>query len=307
MIGLEYILKLYNMSQAELADKLGIKKQNIYLWLSQRQAISKKHLPTLESIFKVPKEYFQKVLSDKDKATLQLFIKNGYFFDEQIDGNNMDEIQLALSVINSYNQKVVLTPICCFQFLQAEMDKQGIIHFKNGNSFNEVTINISNIQKISYEDEDENENNYKIQIHFKDNTSIIVMLNDKITVSQNDDLLIEVDVLIKLLKEGKYSKVEIKSNLGGDACLELQGLCEKVVIYDSCDNAEWINDRLITIYFIMFGDKTMPIEKSRLKVDLIEYEYDIRYIQELSYESCSVVEIELAEMPYTKFRIYIYS
>lgn len=37
LIGLEYILELYGMQQIELAEKLGIKKQNINLWIKKNK------------------------------------------------------------------------------------------------------------------------------------------------------------------------------------------------------------------------------------------------------------------------------
>jgi transcriptional regulator with XRE-family HTH domain len=71
LIGLEYILELYGMQQIELAEKLGIKKQNINLWIKRKQKISKKHLPTLEQIFGIDAKYFSKELTDLDKLEIQ--------------------------------------------------------------------------------------------------------------------------------------------------------------------------------------------------------------------------------------------
>lgn len=71
LIGLEYILNLYNIPQIELAEKLGIKKQNINLWLKRKQKISKKHLPALEKIFGISSEYFTKELTEIDKLEIQ--------------------------------------------------------------------------------------------------------------------------------------------------------------------------------------------------------------------------------------------
>ena len=39
MIGLEYILKLWNVTQQELADKLDIKRQNIDAWIRGKRKI----------------------------------------------------------------------------------------------------------------------------------------------------------------------------------------------------------------------------------------------------------------------------
>ncbi|RYM00253.1 helix-turn-helix domain-containing protein [Sporolactobacillus sp. THM7-7] len=71
MIGLQYILGLYNMQQLELADRLGIKKQNINLWLKGKQNIPKKYLPTLEKLFHVDRAYFTKELDEIEKLEIQ--------------------------------------------------------------------------------------------------------------------------------------------------------------------------------------------------------------------------------------------
>ncbi|MDA3129620.1 helix-turn-helix domain-containing protein [Aliibacillus thermotolerans] len=71
MIGLEYILDLYGMQHRELAEKLGIKKQNINLWIKGKQKIPKKHLPILEEIFGIEATYFTKELTELEKLEIQ--------------------------------------------------------------------------------------------------------------------------------------------------------------------------------------------------------------------------------------------
>ena len=71
MIGLEYILHLYEVPHMELADKLGIKKQNINLWIKGKQNIPKKYLPILSDMFHLDVAYFQKKLTDLDKLHIQ--------------------------------------------------------------------------------------------------------------------------------------------------------------------------------------------------------------------------------------------
>lgn len=71
MLGLEYILSIYNMQHIELAEKLGIKKQNINLWIKRKQNIPKKYLPVLEELFGIKKEYFQKELDEIEKLEIQ--------------------------------------------------------------------------------------------------------------------------------------------------------------------------------------------------------------------------------------------
>ena len=69
--GLEYILALYDMQHVELADRLGIKKQNINMWIKGKQNISKKYLPILEEIFSIKQEYFNKDIDEIDKLEIQ--------------------------------------------------------------------------------------------------------------------------------------------------------------------------------------------------------------------------------------------
>ncbi|MBB6625095.1 helix-turn-helix domain-containing protein [Clostridium gasigenes] len=71
MVGLEYILSLYNMQYITLADRLGIKKQNINMWIKGKQKIPKKYLPILEEMFGVKQEYFVKELNEIEKLELQ--------------------------------------------------------------------------------------------------------------------------------------------------------------------------------------------------------------------------------------------
>ncbi|MEJ8553906.1 hypothetical protein [Tepidibacter sp. Z1-5] len=71
MIGLEYILSLYNMQHIELAEKLGIKKQNINLWIKGKQKIPKKYLPILKELFKIEEDYFTKELNEIEKLEIQ--------------------------------------------------------------------------------------------------------------------------------------------------------------------------------------------------------------------------------------------
>lgn len=69
--GLEYILSLYQVQHIALAEKLGIKKQNINLWIKGKQNIPKKHLPVLEELFGISRSYFTKELTDIDKLEIQ--------------------------------------------------------------------------------------------------------------------------------------------------------------------------------------------------------------------------------------------
>ena len=71
LIGLEYILGLYNMQHVELADSLEIRKQNINMWIKKKQKIPKKYMPILKDIFGIDEEYFIKELNEIDKLEIQ--------------------------------------------------------------------------------------------------------------------------------------------------------------------------------------------------------------------------------------------
>jgi transcriptional regulator with XRE-family HTH domain len=71
LIGLEYILNLYNLQHIELAEKLGIKKQNINMWVKGRQNIPKKYLPVLEELFGIDQSYFGRELSEIEQLEIQ--------------------------------------------------------------------------------------------------------------------------------------------------------------------------------------------------------------------------------------------
>lgn len=71
IIGLEYILALYDMQHIELAEKLGIKKQNINMWIKGKQNIPKKYLPILEDIFGINSNYFNKNIDEVDRLEIQ--------------------------------------------------------------------------------------------------------------------------------------------------------------------------------------------------------------------------------------------
>jgi len=71
LIGLEFILGLYNMQHVELAEHLGIKKQNINMWVKRRQNIPKKYLPVLEELFGIDREVFSKELDEIEKLEIQ--------------------------------------------------------------------------------------------------------------------------------------------------------------------------------------------------------------------------------------------
>ena len=51
MIGLEVLLKFKNMQQTELAEKVGVSKQIVNIWLNKTRPIPKKYYEKLSEIF----------------------------------------------------------------------------------------------------------------------------------------------------------------------------------------------------------------------------------------------------------------
>lgn len=59
------------MQHVELAEKLGIKKQNINMWVKQKQNIPKKYLPILEELFQVDNDLLSRELTELEKLEIQ--------------------------------------------------------------------------------------------------------------------------------------------------------------------------------------------------------------------------------------------
>lgn len=77
MIGLEYILQITNIQHQELSELLGIKKQNINLWLQKKQKISKRHMPFLIEKFQLSEDILQDDLTkDSQIIILEVILNN---------------------------------------------------------------------------------------------------------------------------------------------------------------------------------------------------------------------------------------
>ncbi|AVK50651.1 hypothetical protein AXY43_23000 [Clostridium sp. MF28] len=105
MIGLEYVLKLFEMTQQDLADKLEIKRQNIDSWIRGKRNIPKKHLSKLVEIFNIPEKYFQKELDYQDKEKIQLI--KIYGTDEAALGYNNDPDDDYFSKVEEMSKKKI--------------------------------------------------------------------------------------------------------------------------------------------------------------------------------------------------------
>lgn len=66
MIGLQLILELYGVQHKDLAEELGIAKQNISFWIKHKKNIPTKYLPVLEKKFNLSREYLTLEITEKD-------------------------------------------------------------------------------------------------------------------------------------------------------------------------------------------------------------------------------------------------
>ena len=77
MIGLEYIVKEFQMEYKEVSEDLGISPQTMQDWLKGRRKIPAKHLEKLSIIFNLPKTFFQKelIFTEKGEVTIHYLEK----------------------------------------------------------------------------------------------------------------------------------------------------------------------------------------------------------------------------------------
>jgi len=71
MIGLEFIRSAYGFSKSDVAEKVNVARQNVHQWETEQRKITKKYIPILSKIFELPKEYFQKELTETEMADVR--------------------------------------------------------------------------------------------------------------------------------------------------------------------------------------------------------------------------------------------
>lgn len=72
MIGLEYIISLKNISYTNLAEDLGIARQNINQWIKPNKSkhIPKERLIMISKKFNIPEEYIKEELTNELKIKI---------------------------------------------------------------------------------------------------------------------------------------------------------------------------------------------------------------------------------------------
>lgn len=71
MSDLQFIMKTYNVSVAELSDKLGVTKGNVYNWYNGKRKIPFNYINQMCDLFGLPEDYFKKELTPEDKLVVQ--------------------------------------------------------------------------------------------------------------------------------------------------------------------------------------------------------------------------------------------
>lgn len=79
MLGLEYILKIENITWSELANRLGVSKSVVYRWMKRKHPFPPKRIEQICTEFfpYCPMEYCLKEINEYDKTILQN-LKRGY-------------------------------------------------------------------------------------------------------------------------------------------------------------------------------------------------------------------------------------
>lgn len=135
MIGLEYILKIYNKTQQKLADELGIKRQNIDAWIRGIRPIPKKYYKQLGEIFVgIDSKYFSKKLSRLDELEIQMEKLNSSWIEEEYEEEVIDpftgetevdengEVVIRKGIYTERGQQMQM------DYLQYEIDKAKMIN-----------------------------------------------------------------------------------------------------------------------------------------------------------------------------------
>jgi DNA-binding transcriptional regulator YdaS (Cro superfamily) len=111
VIGLEYIVKIFEYEFKDIALLLGIDKANISIWLNGRRKIPKKWLSYLSDYFKLPEHLFQKELDMQEQLKISIqYLGDIHFYDSPDDINDLISLNEALAgifnFINSSTPKI---------------------------------------------------------------------------------------------------------------------------------------------------------------------------------------------------------
>lgn len=123
MIGIEYILNVFEITQQELADELKIKKQNVSRWCKGDRNIPEKYLDILKEKFNIPREYFNMKLKKSDELKIDLIKLVNENKNEIIKTIQAEEIPINEFLGQFYNKKIERD----FVLLKSEIEKQELL------------------------------------------------------------------------------------------------------------------------------------------------------------------------------------
>ncbi len=93
MFGLEFLCKLYNMQQTELAEKVGVSKQIVNIWMKKTRPIPKKYYDKLSEIFGgLDSKYFSRELTELDKLEIQMHKLDNEWISEEYEEEVYDPV-----------------------------------------------------------------------------------------------------------------------------------------------------------------------------------------------------------------------
>lgn len=189
MIGLEYILGVFNMQHQDLANELGIKKQNINLWVKGKQKIPQKYLPILSNMFGLSEEDLQRELSDIDKLAIQNDVLLSKIVAKELNIKTLEEYENRTRDIEAILENADTDP----RFLEVYRNSVYTSLLFNLETIKKCFIDIQN---KDFDDEQEKTNALdtflKIIIYI-----IVILTSSKI---DNDEFL---EYLLRLLQKNK--------------------------------------------------------------------------------------------------------
>ncbi|OSA95667.1 UNVERIFIED_ORG: hypothetical protein B2H93_04400 [Clostridium botulinum] len=79
MNGLQYMLKRDNIKQQELAEKIGVSKQVVNMWIKNTRPIPKKYLLQLSNILNVRTDFINSNINQEElNEVCDSFLNNDY-------------------------------------------------------------------------------------------------------------------------------------------------------------------------------------------------------------------------------------
>lgn len=173
MIGLEHIVKEFQLEYKEVAKTIGVSSQTVQDWLKGRRKIPKQRLEQLSKYFGLPEVYFQKELTYMEREEIALH------YLESISG----EIELPV-----FNDKDEVVGFSKKGILEDEIRylRDNLENRKKKNDF------INELEKFIDTDE-LNEN------PFLSNTSSIETINKTLKIMQGDNVSNHFRVIVELL------------------------------------------------------------------------------------------------------------